>query len=129
MLVEVARGADYKKGSLYIVYAIEETSFHLKYAVYPVGQLSMPDLEVDPFYVQAGIFNIVDDRTTQDWVIEERHIGEKIIKLQSFPEFFSIDGFWYRWNDLDLEGSDYDIVRSYKKKYEEIYADLIALKQ
>ena len=89
----------------------------------------MPSLEVDPFYVQAGIFDIVDDRTTQDWVIEERHIGEKTIKLQSFLEFFSIGGFWYRWNDLDLVGSDYGIVRSYKKKDEEIYADPIALKQ
>jgi hypothetical protein len=125
MLVKVARGADYEKGSLYVVYAIEETVSRINYAVYPVGKLVRPHAEVEPFYVQAGVFDIVDDRVTKDWITQDYQVGDRLKKLKSFPEFFFIEGFWYRFNDRDLEDSDYDIIRAYKKKYENLYADLI----
>jgi hypothetical protein len=125
MLVRVARGAYYKKGSQYIVYAIEETASRISYAVYPVGELSNPSAEVDPFYVQAGVFDVVADRVTQQWTAQEFQGGGVTKQVKSFPEYFSIEGFWHRHNDLSLQESDYEVIRAYKTRYESIYADLI----
>lgn len=112
-------GAGITKGALYIVFAIEESKHSIEYAVYPFEKCGSAS-EVEPLYFPAGKFEVVADKTQGSWQTMKLPDDEGAT-YSSFREFFSIEGFWHRLHDWNLEGTDLDITAKYAKKYKTLY--------
>lgn len=109
------------KGKLYVVYAICENSHQKLFAIIPVGS----NMDGHNPYFHAGAFESVADRVTGQWVTQK--IDEDSVNTYtSFPEFFAVPDFWARFHDGSLTDLDLDVLNGYQKRYEQMYADLIA---
>lgn len=126
MLVKALRDYGYgtagvTKDKLYIVYAVAEDAKSIEYAVYSATADSE---EMNPLYFPAGKFKVLADRVSPSWLKKEIPEDPGTI-YASFPEFFAIDGFWYRLHDWDLKGSDFEVISKYTSIYRETYKNII----
>jgi len=113
-----------RKDNLYIIFAVGSRKGFDEYlalnAQYKIEDYSEPD----PLFFPADVFELIEDRVSPTWETKDVKIGDEIVTYTSFPEWFQ-DDFYIAAHDWNLENTQYDIVKHYLKKYQELYSDKI----